>query len=115
MEIHPDPEGKNELRVSAPELDAEFEVSGASPVQAVGTVLGRDLYFRARHDSWSFEIADHAGNMPSDGYRDSDGFYRDGTYPNASWMPLEKATRIIVRCLREYVGDLPNAGAKRET
>jgi hypothetical protein len=60
--------------VNAPELDASFEVYGNCPVQGVGTVLGRDLYFRARHDGWSFDVADGAGHLPSDRHRDSDGF-----------------------------------------
>jgi hypothetical protein len=105
LEVHPHPEGLNLLRVTAPEYDATFEVYGNCPVQAFGAVRGRDLYFRARHEGWSLDVADHAGNLPSDGYRDSDGFYREGTYPGAGWMPLPEAVAIIVRCLREYVGD----------
>jgi hypothetical protein len=69
MEIHPHPEGLKLLRVEAPEYDATFEVYGNCPVQAFGTVLGRELYCRARHDGWSFDVADHAGNLPSDGSR----------------------------------------------
>jgi hypothetical protein len=69
-------------------------------------VLGRELYFRARHDGWSFDVADNAGHLPSDGYRDSAGFYREADYPNASWMPLAEAVKIIVRCLREFTGVL---------
>ena len=105
MEIHPHPEGLELLRVEAPEYDATFEVYGNCPVQAFGTVLGRELYFRARHDGWGFDVADRDGNLPSDGYRDSDGFYREGGYPDAGWMPLREAVKIIARCLREYVGD----------
>ena len=105
MEIHPHPEGLKLLRVTAPEYDAAFEVYGNCPVQAFGTVLSRELYFRARHEGWSFEVSDHAGNLPSDGYRDSDGFYREGSYSQAGWMPLGEAVKIIARCLREYVGD----------
>ena len=104
MEIHPHPEGLNLLRVTAPEFDAAFEVWGNCPVQALGTALGRELYFRARHNGWSFDVADRNGNLPSDGYRDSDGFYREGVYPDAGWMPLQQAVQIIVRCLREYTG-----------
>ena len=104
MEIHPHPEGLELLRVEAPEYDATFEVYGNCPVQAFGTVLGRQST-SARHDGWSFDVADRAGNLPSDGYRDSDGFYREGDCPNAGWMPLQQAVKIIVRCLREYVGD----------
>jgi hypothetical protein len=105
MEIHPHPEGLNLLRVTAPEFDATFEVSGAWPVQAFGTVRDRELFFHARNERWTFDVADHAGNLPSDGYHDSDGFYREATQPDAGWMPLEEAVDIIVRCLREYVGE----------
>ena len=102
MQVHPDPDGIQILRVVAPEFDAEFEVYGNCPVQGFGAVGGRDLYFRARHSNWSFDVADHAGNLPSDGYHDSDGFYREGKYHNAGWMPLEEAVAIIERCLRDY-------------
>lgn len=104
MEVHPHPEGLELLRVVAPEYDATFEVYGNCPVQGFGTVRGRDLYFRARHDGWSFDVADSAGHLPSDGYQDSDGFYREADYPNASWMPHREAVEIIVVCLREYIG-----------
>ncbi len=90
--------------VNASEMHAEFEIYGNCPVQAFGTVLGRELYFRARHDAWSFDVADHQGNLPSDGYRDTDGFYREGKYEKAGWMPLDEAVKIVVRCLREYTG-----------
>jgi hypothetical protein len=104
VEVQPDPAGLQRLVVTAPEFDASFEVYGNAPVQGFGAVLGRDLYFRARHDGWSFDVADHAGRLPSDGYRGSDGFYREGDYPDASWMPHAVAVRIIVRCLEEYTG-----------
>ena len=97
MEIHPHPEGLKLLRVEAPEYDATFEVYGNCPMQAFGTVLGRELYFRARHEGRSFDTADHAGNLLSDGYRDSDGLYREGGYPDAGWMPLREALKIIAR------------------
>jgi hypothetical protein len=102
MEIHQN--GFRRLFVSAPELDAEFEVSGECPVQGSGTVLGRDLYFRARGAAWSFDVADNASRLPSDGYKNSDGFYREADYPEASWMALATAVNIILRCLEEYTG-----------
>ena len=107
MELRPDPEGLDRLFVNAPELDASFEVWGNCPVQGLGTVLGRELYFRARHAGWSFDVADGAGHLPSDGYRDSDGFYREGKYANAGWMPPKEAVALIERCLREYTGSRP--------
>lgn len=102
MKIHPHPGGLQWFHVEAPEYDATFEIWGNCPVQALGTVRDRDLYFRARNNGWSFDVADRTGNLPSDGYRDSDGFYREGSYPDAGWMPLGDAVEIIARCLREY-------------
>ena len=102
MEVQSEASGLQHLLVTAPEFDAEFELYGNCPVQALGTVHGRDLYFRARHSSWSFDVADHAGNLPSDGYQDSDGFYREAKYRNAGWMPHRDALAIIEGCLREY-------------
>lgn len=104
MDVRPRPDGLNGLIVSAPEYDAEFEVWGVCPVQALGTVRDRDLFFHARHDSWWFEVADRAGNMPSDGYHDADGFYYDCAYPNAGYMPLREAIVFMEQCLREYTG-----------
>jgi hypothetical protein len=73
VDVSKSPDGLELLTVTEPELDATFEVYGDCPVQAFGTVLGRDLYFRARNNCWSFDVAEHAGNLPSDGFRDSDG------------------------------------------
>jgi hypothetical protein len=104
VEVRPDPEGLNRLFVTAPEWDAAFEVYGVCPVQASGTVRGRDLYFRARHGSWSFDVADSRGNLPSDGFSESDGFYREGVDPHYGYMPLPEAVEVIADCLREYTG-----------
>lgn len=104
MEVFPHPAGLDSLRVVAPEWEAEFEVYGACPVQASGTVRGRDLYFRARHGEWTFEVADSAGHLPSDGYSKSDGFYREGIDPHNGYMPLPEAIVMVVACLREYTG-----------
>ena len=104
VEVRADPEGLDRLYVTAPEWDAEFEVYGACPVQALGTVRGRDLYFRARHGEWSFDIADTAGNLPSDGHADSNGFYREGIDPHHGYMPLQEAVAVIAECLRDYTG-----------
>lgn len=104
MEVRTDPEGFDRLFVSAPECGAAFEVWGVCPVQALGTVRGRDLYFRARHGEWSFEVADSIGHLPSDGFQDSDGFHREGIDPNDGFMPLSEAVKLIAECLRVYLG-----------
>jgi hypothetical protein len=90
------------ITVIEPELCAEFEVYGEAPVQGFGTVLGRDVYFRSRNDHWSFEVADEQGRLPSDGQAEG-GFYRESAYPNASYMPLDRAVCIIERSLREFL------------
>jgi hypothetical protein len=65
-------------------------------------VRGRDLYFRARRGDWWFEVADRDGNLPSDGFRNSDGFYREGDDPHVGFMPLREAIAVIAGCPREY-------------
>lgn len=101
MDVLPDSESAR-LYVSAPEFDARFEVCGACPVQGFGEVRGRELYFRARHNGWSFEVANEAGELPSDGY--AGGFYREGDYPNAGHMRPQDALDLISECLREFTG-----------
>lgn len=85
------------------ELKLEFAVYGESPVQAFGTVAGRDLYFHARHDGWEFEIANERGELPTD-VGDRDGFVRRGKVSNASYLPYSKAAALIEACVREYLG-----------
>ena len=104
MEVQTYPEGFQKLSVTAVEWEAAFDVSGECPVQAFGTVGGRDLYFRARHGEWWCEIADSNGNLPSDGYFSSDGFYREGLDPHNGYMPLPDAVVIIANFLKEYTG-----------
>jgi hypothetical protein len=103
MEIRPDP-NESRLFVSAPEFDAEFHVIGDCPVQGFGKVLDRELYFRARHENWTFDVADCNGSLPSDGGSGPDGFFREGDYQSAGYMPLRDAVKIIVKCLREFTG-----------
>lgn len=104
MEVHLTGSGADHILVTAPEFDAQFEVWGNCPVQAIGTVLGRDMYFRARHRSWTFDVADVHGNLLSDGQAGSDGFYREDEYTDAGWMTLTDAVKITTRCLEEYTG-----------
>jgi hypothetical protein len=85
------------------ELELEFDVCGSSPVQAFGTVAGRDLYFRARHNDWEFEIANEHGDLPTD-VDDRNGFVRRGKIKGASDIPYAKAAALIEACVREYLG-----------
>ena len=93
--------------VRAEDLHASFEVSGEAPVQATGVVLKRELYFRARHDHWHCEVADRTGRLPSDGGSASDGFFYEEAYELGSYMPQEIAVKLIVKCLKEFVGSAP--------
>jgi hypothetical protein len=99
------------IRVFDPQFRVEYEVYGNCPVQGFGTVAGREIYFRARHEAWSFDVADHKGALPSDGRADADGFYREGDYTSAGvdgagYMPFEVAVQIIEQCLCEYIHGL---------
>ena len=93
---------ENQIEVSNPEFEANYEIWGAAPVQAIGTAFGRDIYFRARHDEWTFEVADEAGNLPSDGQAGPSGFLIRGKDLNASYMPLREARKIIERGLKDF-------------
>lgn len=106
MEIHPDPNGFEKLLVTAPEWDANFEVYGVCPVQAFGTVRGRDIYFRSRNGRWSFDVADSGGRLPSDGYLYSDGYSFEGIDLHNGYMPPNEAVAIIAECLRVFVKDV---------
>ncbi len=88
--------------VSDPLLQLNCEVWGYAPVQAIGTVAGREFYFRARHTEWTFEVATESGDLPSD-IGVAPVFFREGTHENASWMPLNEATAIIKRNALEFV------------
>jgi len=101
VEVLPHPDGLESLWVVAPEFDADFEVFGACPVEAVGTVCGRDLYFHTRHERWSFEVADDFGNTNG---HSADKLLHEGDHPGADWMSHQQAAEIIIRCLREYTG-----------
>ena len=72
--VPPHPGGLNRLRVTAPGYEATCAVYGTGPVQALGTVGGRDRCVRAGHEGRSFEVTDHAGGLPPGRYRGSDGF-----------------------------------------
>lgn len=85
------------------ELELEVDIYGSSPVQAYGTVAGRDLYFRARHNDWEFEIANERGELPTD-VGDRNGFVRRGKVKGASDLPYAEAAALIEACVREYLG-----------
>jgi hypothetical protein len=93
---------KNAEKISNALLQLNCEIWGNAPVQALGTVAGREFYFRARHTEWTFEVATDDGDLPTDIGAEA-VFFREGKHENASWMPLEEAVAIIKRNALEYV------------
>lgn len=92
-----------ELRqVTDSQLQLEYEIWGEGPLQALGAILGREFYFRSRHDEWSFEVALDNGDLPSDVGAEP-VFYRTGNFENASNMPIETGITIIRRLATEFV------------
>lgn len=84
-------------------------LDGNCPVQGVGDVAGKGLYFRARHRNWTFAVARRLGEDGADVYDASQGFYREGEYGegphDAGYMPYDHAESIIRRCLEEYFAE----------
>ncbi|HEX8916810.1 MAG TPA: hypothetical protein VF796_30955 [Humisphaera sp.] len=79
-----------------------FEVYGAAPVQASGSVGTRTFYFHARHSNWSFEMADDLGELPTD-TGNNPVFSVHGRHRDAGEMPLDEASKIIEACARLFL------------
>lgn len=81
-------------------LEVEYEIAGGL-VQAFGRVNGRGFYFRARHPTWSFEMEDDAGALPSD-VGGNPVLCIEGWYSNKREMTQDEAGRIIEKCAAMY-------------
>jgi hypothetical protein len=82
-------------------------IGGSCPVQASGTIDGKEFYFRSRGQAWSFAVAVDAGTDPVDIIETSDqGFYLEESYGegpyDAGYMPIEEAKEIIHRCVEQF-------------
>lgn len=84
--------------------DWSGHLSGTCPVQGFGTVQEREWYFRARHETWRFEIykidSDPPG-LPHDTdviWTASDEY--NGSGANAGWMRYSEAWTIIENCIK---------------
>ncbi len=94
------------------ELPITYEfTSTAAPVQAEGTVGSRRFYFHARHEKWTFSVAEHADVDPAD-IESADepgrGWFRSGVVAGrsgASFLDREAAAAIIRECAAAYIGD----------
>lgn len=71
---------------------------GNCPVQAEGTVDGKEFYFRARGDSWSMSIGGE------DVVGDPEWSYEEdyGSWPEAGWMPTDEALAFIDKAVALY-------------
>lgn len=95
-------------------------LEGFCPVQGYGTVDGLTWYFRARYDSWSFEVWREP--FWNDGYTErlpdatamwsAEAEYEGGEFA-ASWMPFADAWALIESCIatgRESGWAMPSGG-----
>ncbi len=89
----------------------EGQIWGHAPVQAEGTIEGREFYFRARGDEWTFAVAEVDEADPADICCSDQGFFRQGIYGkakdyDASYMPYDEAERLIRICAQEFLSFL---------
>ena len=107
-------------------------LGGGPPVQADGSVGGRPFYFRARYDSWRFDLALEAGADQEAamevGAGERVGWQRRATWscdmlPEGSedrqydcdhqfcagYMPLATARELIEACVGEFLAGAPSA------
>jgi hypothetical protein len=84
-------------------------IGGNCPVQAEGTIDGKEFYFRARGDSWSMDIG---GDDPVAGGEWSyEEDYGKGPY-DAGWMTIEEARGFIAKAVAIYRAAAPNANER---
>ena len=97
------------------ELPLEFAfTTTAAPVQAEGTVAGHRFYFHARHDEWTFAVAEQVGVEPvtldSPAAARGCGWFCSG-YLGAAWehrasyLGLPEAEALIRRCAAQYLAE----------
>lgn len=82
-------------------------IGGNCPVQAEGTIAGKEFFFRARGNRWSFEVAD--------GLSDDSAWVANWLYEEpyniheefaAGWMTEEEARGFIHAAAICYISDL---------
>lgn len=76
---------------------------GASPVQSRGVIDGKDYYFRARGDAWSFSVGG------ADLIQSPVWYYEEpyGAWPEAGRMPAEEAYQFIEKAAALYRAGTP--------
>lgn len=89
------------------QIGLDVQLGGFCPVQGLGTVGGRTLYFVARESSWHVAVANTPDVDPVGMTSRQHGFYVEETYTgnarSAGWMTLGEAESIIRRCADAYL------------
>jgi hypothetical protein len=110
------------------ELGLKYSIYGRAPVQADGHIGSFPIYFRARHEGWSFTISlnqeahasffysphpEHFENGAEGFFRiekeDVNGYQLEGDYyegEGASYMPYDDAQKIIEDCTRRFLSEI---------
>ena len=94
--------------IDDPNLQLKGKIWGHAPVQAGGTIAGKAFYFRARHEEWTFSLAESEGVNPVDISFAERGFFREAPYGKprsfaASYMAYEEAEAFIKVCAQEFL------------
>lgn len=86
----------------APETTPEIQIQwlgGNCPVQAKGTINGKEFYFRARGDSWSLSVGGSDVVMEPEWSYEED--YGDDPFA-AGWMTEAEARGFIAQAATRY-------------
>ncbi|MBK7893555.1 MAG: hypothetical protein WAS33_02865 [Candidatus Promineifilaceae bacterium] len=94
-------------------MDGEIELDnfgGYAPIQAKGKVGKLNFYFRARWDTWRFEIGKLGVEVPA--LKDDELlFTREGDF--LSGDSHEEMATVIVNCFKEYFAETQNPNAAK--
>ena len=78
---------------------------GNCPVQAEGTVDGKEFYFRARWEHWTMGIGGDPVDEPE--------WFREAKWGDspvaAGWMPKDEARKFIEQCAGDFSAGRPGA------
>ena len=92
-------------------MNTEIELDyfgGYAPIQAGGKVRELNFYFRARWDTWTFEIGKPGAEVPA--LEDDDLlFTREGDFLPDDFH--EEMAAVIVNCFREFLAETQNPNA----
>lgn len=82
-------------------------IGGNCPVQAEGTIAGKEFYFRARGNRWSMSIDSDLG--PNDRFFNPEWYYQepygDGPF-DAGWMTEDEARSFIAQAAERYLKEV---------